>query len=116
VREWKGSVVFLHEVIAGSAGRSFGVHVARLAGVPEGIVRRAAALLAELERRAGRLDALEELPLFAHAAPEPAPDPLREALARIEPDRLTPREALTALYELKSMLSVADPQEPLPSA
>ena len=71
VREWKGSVVFLHEVAPGAAGRSWGVHVAELAGVPAPVVRRAAALLASLEaarRRCRRAD----LPLFA-GLPEPAP-------------------------------------------
>jgi DNA mismatch repair protein MutS len=115
VKEWKGSVVFLHEVIEGAAGRSFGVHVARLAGVPEPVVRRAATLLAGLERGTGRLGAAG-LPLFAHAEVDAATDlhvtaamgcvsadPLRDALAAMNPDTLAPREALTKLYELKSL-------------
>ncbi len=118
VREWKGEVVFLHEVAAGAAGRSWGVQVARLAGVPEPVLRRAAEILAALEARAGRLTEAAALPLFASAAappPSPGPgpatpqaDPLVEALAGIDPDRLTPREALDALYRLKSLAGTGD--------
>jgi DNA mismatch repair ATPase MutS len=120
VKEWKGTVVFLHEVAAGAAGRSWGVHVAELAGVPAPVVRRAATLLASLEKHGGPLGAagspLTALPLFA-AAPStaqaeapfpPEPDPLTEAIAALEPDRLTPRDALDALYRLKAMLAVPD--------
>jgi DNA mismatch repair protein MutS len=107
VKEWKQNVVFLHEVAEGAGGRSWGVHVARLAGVPAPVVKRAAEVLARLEERAGRLTDAASLPLFATLrAPEaePAPDRLREALAAIDPDALTPREALEALYRLRGML------------
>ena len=111
VKEWKGDVVFLHEVAAGAGGRSWGVHVAKLAGVPLPVVRRAGTLLDALEQRAGRLT--EALPLFAAtpaAAPPPEPpaeaDALHSALAAIDPDSLTPREALQALYKLRELLSV----------
>ena len=112
VKEWKGTVVFLHEVAEGAAGRSWGVHVAELAGVPAPVVRRAAALLAALEKHGGPLGTgapLGSLPLFAAAAPEPEPsvDPLNAALAAVEPDTLTPREALDVLYRLKSLLPVS---------
>ncbi len=120
VKEWKGTVVFLHEVAAGAAGRSWGVHVAELAGVPASVVRRAASLLASLEKHGGPLGSagapLTALPLFAASTSAPAPempsiadpDPLAEAIAALEPDRMTPREALDALYRLKSMLAVPD--------
>lgn len=107
VREWKQDVVFLHEVAEGAGGRSWGVHVARLAGVPLPVVKRAGAILAALETRAGRLTDAVALPLFAAAAPEAVvaqEDPLREALAGIDPDALTPREALEALYRLRGMV------------
>ncbi len=114
VKEWKGSVVFLHEVAAGAAGRSWGVHVAELAGVPAPVVKRAAQLLAGLEKGGGRGAKVETLPLFAAAphalapAPEAAePDRLRDELAAIDPDRLSPREALETLYRLKSLLPVS---------
>jgi DNA mismatch repair protein MutS len=119
VKEWKGSVVFLHEVAAGAAGRSWGVHVAELAGVPAPVVRRAASLLATLEKHGGPLGAagapLTALPLFAATPSVPPPgtpcserDPLTEALATLEPDQMSPREALDALYRLKAMLTVPD--------
>jgi DNA mismatch repair protein MutS len=116
VKEWKGSVVFLHEVAEGAAGRSWGVHVAELAGVPAPVVRRAALLLTALEKHGGPQSIgapLGALPLFAAApppvTPEPEPDEpdrLTAALSEIDPDRLTPREALDALYRLKSLLAV----------
>ena len=119
VKEWKGGVVFLHEVAPGAAGRSWGVHVAELAGVPAGVVKRAAQLLVTLEKGGGRSAELEKLPLFAAAPaielPEPAPaelgrglaiDPVRHELERIEPDRLSPREALEQLYRLKAIVAV----------
>ena len=113
VKEWKGSVVFLHEVAAGAAGRSWGVHVAELAGVPAAVVKRAAQLLTALEK-GGRGAKVETLPLFAaapHAPPPGAatmePDRLRDELAAIDPDRLSPREALEKLYLLKSLLPVS---------
>ncbi len=109
VKEWKGQVVFRHEVVPGVAGRSWGVHVARLAGVPEPVVRRARRLLASLEE--SRAAAAPKLPLFAAlrddadaaSAETTAPDPLAQMLADLDCDRLTPREALDALYRLKAL-------------
>ncbi len=101
VREWKNEIVFLHEVGEGAAGRSWGVHVAKLAGIPAPTVRRAASLLASLERGSATGP---DLPLFASLpAPEARPDQLRATLDAIEPDQLSPREALEALYQLKSL-------------
>ncbi|MBC9179830.1 DNA mismatch repair protein MutS, partial [Pseudoroseomonas ludipueritiae] len=110
VREHRGEVVFLHLVAPGASERSWGLHVAKLAGVPREVVTRATAVLAALEERARGLDPLAgEMPLFARAAPPPAPepegpDPLRAALEEIDPDTLTPRAALEAVYRLKSLL------------
>ena len=115
VKEWKGTVVFLHEVAEGAAGRSWGVHVAQLAGVPAPVVRRAATLLTALEKHGGPLGAgapLGELPLFASVEPPKAEqppavaDPLAGALADIDPDQMTPREALEALYRLKARFPI----------
>ena len=104
VREWKGGVVFLHEVGEGAAGRSWGVHVAKLAGVPLPVVRRAESLLAALDR-----GGLGDLPLFAAAPissdPPVAPDLVQETLAALDPDRMSPREALDALYRLRALAS-----------
>ena len=105
VKEWKQDVVFLHEVAEGAGGRSWGVHVARLAGVPAAVVKRAGTILAALETRAGRLTEAAALPLFAAAAPVAAPeDPLRTALAGIDPDVLSPREAMDILYRLQKII------------
>jgi DNA mismatch repair protein MutS len=105
VSDHAGDVVFLHEVIKGAADRSYGVHVAQLAGLPASVVSRAHAILAELEaadRRAPVEALIDDLPLFARVAETQAPkDALREALAKIDPDQMSPRDALAALYELK---------------
>jgi DNA mismatch repair protein MutS len=111
VSDWKGEVVFLHEVAAGAADRSYGIQVARLAGLPQTVVARAGVILAELEasdRQAPVQRMIDDLPLFAAAAPRapvpaPAPDPLLGALDAIEPDELSPREALEHLYALKRL-------------
>jgi DNA mismatch repair protein MutS len=100
--------VLLHEVAEGAADRSYGIAVAKLAGLPPGVVVRAKAVLAKLEagRNAtgGIAAGLDDLPLFAATGEaEPAPDAVSEALAAIEPDSLTPREALEALYRLKTL-------------
>ncbi len=105
VREWKGQVVFLHSVGVGAAERSWGVHVARLAGVPRAVLARAEAVLAALEARArqggGALS--DELPLFTPRKPEPE-HPVLDALAEIDPDALSPRDAQEALYRLRALL------------
>ena len=102
VREWRGDVVFLHEVAEGAAGRSWGVHVARLAGVPAAVVRRAGTLLAALER--GRAPVIADLPLFAGVAEEVSPDAVRVKLAAADPDSMSARDALALVYELKAVL------------
>jgi len=110
VKEWQGDVIFLHEVGIGAADRSYGIQVARLAGLPEAVVERAKAVLRQLEEgeTSGKADRLvDDLPLFSVAArreqPKPdAVDRLREILASINPDEMTPREALDALYRLKA--------------
>ena len=110
VKEWEGDVVFLHEVGRGAADRSYGVQVARLAGLPEAVVERARAVLHQLEEgeTSGKAASLvDDLPLFSVVArPAPAPprnDALVEALAALAPDEMTPREALDALYLLKEL-------------
>jgi len=112
VKEWDGDVVFLHEVRPGTADRSYGVQVAKLAGLPAPVVERARVVLDALERGeregGGKRQALiDDLPLFA-VAPRPAPAPrLSEVEARLRevlPDDLTPREALALIYELRGLL------------
>jgi DNA mismatch repair protein MutS len=106
-REWNGDLVFLHEAAPGAADRSYGVQVARLAGVPHAVVERARQVLERLESSAGPTARLDDLPLFAVAEPAPAilDDRLHKALADLDPDALSPRDALDALYRLKSLLS-----------
>ena len=111
VREWDGDVVFLHEVGQGAADRSYGVQVARLAGLPAIVIERARAVLNRLESadavvERGRI--VDDLPLFTatvrKAPATPArPDDLRAALESLHPDEMTPREALDALYRLKGL-------------
>ena len=110
VADHKGDVVFLHEVITGTADRSYGIQVARLAGLPQAVIDRARLILEELEAQ-DRQNPIEkmvdDLPLFSLHVPAaipqaPAQDALREYLATLDPDQLTPREALDALYQLKS--------------
>ena len=105
-REWKGELVLLHEIASGAADRSYGIAVAKLAGLPPPVVARARSVLAKLEAgrdaTGGIAAGLDDLPLFAAAAePERGPEPLAAALDELDPDRLTPREALDALYRLK---------------
>jgi DNA mismatch repair protein MutS len=101
VREWRGDVVFLHEVAPGAGGRSWGVHVAKLAGVPAPVVRRAGALLAALER--GREPVMADLPLFAALPVEPPTCAVSEALDEVDAEALSGREALALIYRLKEL-------------
>ena len=107
-REWKGDLVLLHEVADGAADRSYGIAVAKLAGLPPTVVARARSVLAKLEAgrdaTGGIAAGLDDLPLFAAAAePERGPDPLAVALDDVDPDSLTPRDALETLYQLKRL-------------
>ena len=113
VKEWRGDVVFLHEVVPGAADRSYGIQVAKLAGLPPAVVARARKVLDRLEAGEkgrgpgeGRLPRaiVDDLPLFA-LAKEPAreADPVAECLDNLDPDQISPREALDRLYELKRL-------------
>ncbi len=107
-REWQGDLVLLHEVAPGPADRSFGLAVARLAGVPGTVVARAKSVLDTLEagraKTGGIAAGLDDLPLFANAVAAPTPiDPVRDMLASILPDSLSPRDALDLIYALKKI-------------
>ncbi len=109
VREWNDSIVFLHEVAPGAADRSYGIHVAKLAGLPPAVVTRAEEVLRALdEGREGHkpLARIDDLPLFAAqpAAAPKTPSAVEDALRTIQPDALTPKQALELLYELKAKL------------
>lgn len=114
VKEWQDEIVFLHEVGPGAADRSYGIHVAKLAGLPAPVVARAETVLKKLEEGetgASSSRIAEDLPLFAAMVQRPAPAPVQPAgpspaeaaLAGINPDELTPRQALDALYRLKGL-------------
>ncbi len=114
VKEWEGDVIFLHEVKKGAADRSYGVQVAKLAGLPSVVVERARVVLDALEQgeREGSTTPkaiIDDLPLFAATPAQTAPiasesNELEQMLNEILPDELTPREALQKLYELKEAL------------
>jgi len=118
VKEWQGDVVFLHEVVAGAADRSYGIQVAKLAGLPPSVIERAKVVLAQIEAedRASPTRALiDDLPLFAAARqetksasgaePDAALAAVAEGLKALNPDEMSPRDALDALYALKAKLA-----------
>jgi DNA mismatch repair protein MutS len=116
VKEWHDEIVFLHKVRPGAADRSYGIQVAKLAGLPATVVERAREVLDLLEkndrRETGSGKALDDLPLFAAArpksiAPKSGPSPIEDALGKINPDELTPKAALEALYALKKLTTPA---------
>ncbi len=113
VKEWQGEVVFLHEVIAGAADRSYGIQVAKLAGLPPSVIERAKLVLAQLEaqdRASPGHKLIDDLPLFAATRSAAAPHDagltaLVETLAALHPDEMSPRDALEALYALKAQFA-----------
>jgi DNA mismatch repair protein MutS len=114
VKEWQGDVVFLHEVIAGAADRSYGIAVAKLAGLPPSVIARAKLVLAQIEaedRTSPARALIDDLPLFSAARPAAPPqgdtalDAVLSALAALHPDEMSPRDALEALYALKAQLA-----------
>jgi DNA mismatch repair protein MutS len=119
VKEWQGEVVFLHEVVPGAADRSYGIQVAKLAGLPPAVIERAKLVLAQLEaedRSSPARRLIDDLPLFAASArkaPSSPADAVAEMLlaeiAALNPDDLSPREALEALYALKLKAATKEP-------
>ena len=116
VREWKGDVIFLHEVASGVADRSYGIQVAKLAGLPHVVTERAATILSQLEKSEQafkRKTLVDDLPLFsslqasANNSSQAKTDEIRDMLTNVRPDELTPRDALTFLYALKAKLKDA---------
>jgi DNA mismatch repair protein MutS len=115
VKEWKGDVVFLHEVAPGAADRSYGIQVAKLAGLPTKVISRARQVLQSLEKsdRSRPKLTLDDLPLFSAArsaadVEEAKQHPALTALEVLKPDELSPREALEKLYELKRLSSKSE--------
>ncbi|MDC0116160.1 DNA mismatch repair protein MutS, partial [Octadecabacter sp.] len=115
VKEWEGDVIFLHEVKRGTADRSYGVQVARLAGLPSSVVARAKVVLEALEKgeREGKQKAIiDDLPLFsvtpAPASTQSAPSEVEARLTRILPDDLSPKDALDLIYELRGLVKTSE--------
>ncbi len=109
VREWSGQVVFLYQIVDGSADHSYGIHVAQLAGLPRAVIARARAVMERLEQQSGARSPEEsdgQMQLFSAAAPR---SETLEALRRIDPDALSPREALDVLFALKRTLEDEPP-------
>jgi DNA mismatch repair protein MutS len=111
VREWQGEVIFLHEVVPGAADRSYGIQVAKLAGLPRSVIQRASEVLTMLEKSeqsSARKSLIDDLPLFSVTPKQPLPAPglntLEQRLSQVAADELTPRQALELIYELKSLL------------
>jgi DNA mismatch repair protein MutS len=113
-REWKGDLVFLHEVAPGPADRSYGIQVAKLAGLPRSAIERARAVLVRLEASGGvtKVEIADDLPLFAQGVEEARPSALESELSAINPDLLSPKEALERLYELKAVAAAAAREDP----
>jgi DNA mismatch repair protein MutS len=116
VREWKGDVIFLHEVASGVADRSYGIQVAKLAGLPHAVTERAATILSQLEKSEQafkRKTLIDDLPLFSslqasiNNSSQPKTDEIHDMLATVRPDELTPRDALAFLYALKAKVKDA---------
>jgi DNA mismatch repair protein MutS len=113
VKEWRDEIVFLYRVITGAADRSYGLHVAKLAGLPAQVLSRAGEVLSALERADGRpkpTDLAGDLPLFQAAQGKKTLEPdrasrLEQAIAALSPDAMTPKEALEALYRLRALLA-----------
>jgi DNA mismatch repair protein MutS len=111
VKEWRDEIVFLYRVVPGAVDRSYGIHVAKLAGLPGAVLARANEVLTELEKADGRpkpSDLASDLPLFSAAKGASPPPPRQSALeatvGALRPDAMTPREALEAIYRLKGLL------------
>jgi len=112
VKEWKDNIVFLHEVAPGAADRSYGIQVAKLAGLPKPVIDRALGVLRALEegREGHKPQAkIDDLPLFSQSPVNPTePDPILEAVKACDPDSLTPKAALELVYRLRNLLNEQD--------
>ncbi len=111
VKEWEGKVIFLHEVVKGAADRSYGIHVAKLAGLPNSVIKRADEVLTVLQQSEtgkAKIKLVDDLPLFSIANianQDKAPSKTEEALKAADLDELSPRDALDLLYKLKGMIN-----------
>lgn len=103
IREWEDKIIFLHEITQGTADKSYGIHVGKLAGLPPSVIKRAEEVLTRLEQTQSKPKLVSQpLPLFTEAYH--APSPLEKALKIMNPDDFSPKEALEELYALKKLL------------
>ena len=111
IKEWQKEIIFLHEVAEGVADRSYGIHVAQMAGLPSAVIARAEEVLAMLEAKAEKSQGQNlaaHLPLFAAEAPAQAKSlkpELEKFLNTLKPDELSPKDALEAVYKIKNLFS-----------
>lgn len=103
IREWQNDVIFLHEAVSGTADRSYGIHVAQMAGLPVPVLERASAILQELEARQQALPDIAAMDIKPTPKANPVADQLLAAVATLKPDELSPKEALEKLYHLKDL-------------
>jgi len=112
VKEWQDEIVFLHRIVPGSADKSYGIHVARLAGIPDPVIERARGILEELEMDGVRSitpTGLAASSTSGHPIQQPSlfqedSDPLRDLLKGVNPDEISPREAQDLLYRVRDLL------------
>ena len=111
VKEWQGDIVFLHEIMQGATDRSYGIHVGKLAGLPEPVIKRAGDILNQLEEKKQEQKPLfDDLPLFSQTFNQISKEkesPVVNSLKALDIDALSPREALNQLYQLKKMTEEA---------
>ena len=109
VKEWDNNIIFMHKVISGSASRSYGIHVAGLAGIPSSVISRASAILNMLQSnktaKTTTQKVIDELPLFNTEITKQEPSEIEEKLENINPDKLSPRDALDILYDMKQIMA-----------
>jgi len=103
IREWQNDIIFLHEAISGTADRSYGIHVAQMAGLPAPVLERASAILQELETRQQSAPDIAAMAVKPVIKTNPTAEALLKVVAALQPDELSPKEALEKLYELKRL-------------
>jgi DNA mismatch repair protein MutS len=106
VKEWNNDIIFMHTVTDGAADRSYGIHVAKLAGLPENVINRATQILHQLENNKShqaKITIAAELPLFQTPAKPSKKNPALDTLSNLNPDNLSPKEALDMIYQLKKL-------------
>ncbi len=105
VKEWDDNIIFMHKVIKGSANRSYGIHVAQLAGIPSSVITRANTILNMLQSKSPK-NTVDEMPLFSVKAETKTISEVEKKLRDINPDKLSPRQALDIIYDMKQKMAL----------